>query len=117
MRLHEPRYNMLSYVYATRYQNSNQWVLETIAAALAPPGQVETRAQAQQWLKSLRYQPPTIEIPATVRLGARMFRANVAFDDHPFERRMAGRIDTVSTDAVLRLVRMVDPQARTMTLD
>jgi hypothetical protein len=117
IRLHEPRYNMLAYVYSTRYQNSNQWVLETLAAALAPGGQVETRAEAQKWLKALRYQSPTIEIPASVRLGARMFRANVAFDDHPLDRRMAGQIDTVSTDAVLRLVRMVDPEAKVLTLE
>ncbi|MGH8854769.1 MAG: DUF2145 domain-containing protein [Telluria sp.] len=117
LRLHEPRYNMLAYVYSTKYQNSNQWVLETLAAAHAPGGQVETRHEAQKWLQSLRYQPPTVEIPATVRLGARMFRANVAFDDHPFERRMAGQIDTVTTDAVVRMLRMIDPQARTVTVD
>ncbi len=117
VRLHEPKYNMLSYVYSTRYQNSNQWVLETLAAAAAPPGQVETRFEAQKWLRSIGFQPPTVEVPAAVRLGARMFRANVAFDDHPYERRMAGQIDTVSTDAVVRMVRMVDPQARTMTID
>ncbi len=116
-RLHEAQYNMLSYVYSTRYQNSNQWVLETFAAALAPAGQVETRAEAQKWLRSIGYQAPTVEIPAAVRLGARMFRANVSFDDHPHERRMAGQIDTVTTDAVVRMVRMVDPQARTVTVD
>ena len=117
IRLHEARYNMLSYVNSTQYQNSNQWVLETLAAALAPDGQVETRIEAQKWLRSIGYQPPTVEIPAATRLGARMFRANVAFDDHPFERRMAGQIDTVTTDAVVRMLRMVDPQARTVTLD
>ena len=117
LRLHEPRYNMLAYVYSTQYQNSNQWVLETLAAALAPPGQVETRAEAQSWMRSRGFQPPTIEVPAAVRLGARMFRANVAFDDHPFDRRMAGQIDTVSTDAVLRLLRMVDPGMKTQTVD
>jgi len=117
LRLHEPRYNMLAYVYSTQYQNSNQWVLETLAAALAPPGQVETRAEAQSWMRSKGFQPPTIEVPAAVRLGARMFRANVAFDDHPFDRRMAGQIDTVSTDAVLRLLRMVDPGSKTQTVE
>lgn len=117
VRLHEPKYNMLSYVYSTRYQNSNQWVLETLAAAAAPAGQVETRQEAQKWLRSIGFQPPTVEVPAAVRLGARMFRANVAFDDHPVDRRMAGQIDTVSTDAVARMVRMVDPQARTVTVD
>jgi len=117
IRLHEPRYNMLSYVYSTQYQNSNQWVLETLAAASAPAVQVETRVEAQKWLRSIGFRPPTVEIPAATRLGARMFRANVAFDDHPADRRMAGQIDTVSTDAVVRMARMVDPQARTLTLD
>ncbi len=117
VRLHEPRYNMLSYVYSTKYQNSNQWVLEILAAGLAPAGQVETRSEAQKWLRSIGFRPPTVEISAATRLGARMFRANVAFDDHPYERRMAGQIDTVTTDAVVRMLRMVDPQARTLTID
>jgi hypothetical protein len=117
LRLHEPRYNMLSYVYSTQYQNSNQWVLETLAAALAPSGQVETRAEAQGWIRAKGFHPPTVEVPAAVRLGARMFRANVAFDDHPFERRMAGQIDTVTTDAVVRLLRMVDPEMKTQTVE
>jgi hypothetical protein len=116
-RLHEPHYNMLSYVYGTRYQNSNQWVLELLAAAAAPAGQVETRAEAQSWLKRAGYDPGTVEIPATVRLGARMFRANVAFDDHPFERRMAGHIDTVNADALLRFVQRRDAQARVLTVE
>jgi hypothetical protein len=116
-RLHEPHYNMLSYVYSTRYQNSNQWVLELLAAAAAAPGQVETRAEAQAWLKRAQYAPGTVEIPATVRLGARMFRANVAFDDHPFDRRMAGHIDTVTADALLRFVQGRDPQARVLTVE
>jgi hypothetical protein len=116
-RLHEPHYNMLSYVYSTRYQNSNQWVLETLAAASAPPGAVETRAEAQAWLKGQGYRVPTVEIPAVTRLGARMFRANVAFDDHPFDRRMAGQIDTVTTDAVVKFMRGRDPQARVLVVE
>lgn len=117
LRLHQPRYNMVAYVYATQYQNSNQWVLENLAAASAPPGEIATREEAQAWLKGLRYQPQTLQIPATVRLGARMFRANVAFDDHPFDRRMAGQIDTVTTEAVRQLVRSVDPEMRTVVID
>jgi hypothetical protein len=116
-RLHEAHYNMLAYVYSTRYQNSNQWVLETLAAASAAPGAVETRAEAQGWLRAQGYRVPTVEIPAVTRLGARMFRANVAFDDHPFDRRMAGQIDTVSTDAVVNFVRGRDPRARVLVVE
>ena len=117
VRLHEPKYNMLSYVYSTRYQNSNQWVLETLAAASAPQGAVETRAEAQSWLQGQGYRVRTVQIPAVTRLGARMFRANVAFDDHPFDRRMAGQIDTVSTDAIVDFVRGQDPRARVFIVE
>ena len=114
--LHEPRYNMLSFPFSTRYQNSNQWVLETWAAAAAPQ-QVATRAQAQQWLRQAGYAPITIKIPAATRLGARMFRANVAFDDHPFDRRMAGRIDTVTVESILRFVQAGDRDAEVLVVE
>lgn len=116
-RLHEPKYNMLSYAFSTRYQNSNQWVLETYAAAAAPAGEVETRAEAQAWLKKAGFAPVTIRVPSITRLGGRMFRANVAFDDHPFDRRMAGRIDTVTTVSIVNFVRATDTQARVQYID
>ena len=74
LRMHASRYNMLAYPYKTIYQNSNQWVLESWAAAMAELP-VTDRAQAQAWLKLANYQPITLEIPAIQRLGARMFRA------------------------------------------
>lgn len=115
-RLHEARYNMLSYAFSTAYQNSNQWVLETYAAAAAGAGAVETRAEAQAWLKQAGFAPITLALPAPVRLGARMLRANVAFDDHPLARRMAGRIDTVTVEAVTRFILRRDPAARALVL-
>jgi hypothetical protein len=116
-RLHDPRYNMLAYAFSTRYQNSNQWVLETYAAASAPPGTVENRIEAQAWLKQAGFDPITIEVPAFTRLGGRMFRANVAFDDHPFDRRMAGQIDTITTNAIVRFAQRIDRPARTQIVD
>lgn len=115
-RLHEAKYNMLSYAFSTQYQNSNQWVLETYAAASAQPGQIETRGEAQAWLKQAGFRPITVEIPALARLGARMFRANVAFDDHPTDRRMSGQIDTVTVDAVMRFLKQHDKLAREITV-
>jgi hypothetical protein len=110
LRLHDARYNMLSFPFSANYQNSNQWVLETYAASVSDL-RIDGRSQAQAWLKLAGYQPITLDIPAMTRLGARMFRANVSFDDQPFERRMAGRIDTVTVDSVLRFVHQRDAQA------
>jgi len=110
LRLHEARYNMLAFPFSTRYQNSNQWLIETWAAALAAQPLAD-RTAAQAWLMQAGYRPITIEIDAMTRLGARLSRANISFDDQPFDRRMAGHIDTVTVDSVLRFVLATDTQA------
>ncbi|HEY0061414.1 MAG TPA: DUF2145 domain-containing protein [Telluria sp.] len=110
-RMHYARYNMLAYPFSTDYQNSNQWVLETYAASAAEMG-VQDRGRAQAWLKLAGYTPSTLDIPASKRLGARLFSANISFDDHPFGRRAAGRIDTVTVESLLYFVRQREPQAR-----
>jgi len=96
--LHERAYSMVAYPWATTYQQSNQWAIETIAAASDP--RASSRGRAQGWLRLREYRPATLHIDAVTRLGARISQANVAFDDHPFARRMAGQIDTVSADSV-----------------
>jgi hypothetical protein len=106
-RMHQPLYNMVAYPFSTQYQNSNQWVLEVLANALAGE-RMATRAEAQKWLKQAKYQPSTLRIPTLTRLGGRMFKANVAFDDHPFDRRMAGQIDTITVDSISQFLAQRD---------
>ncbi len=113
-RLHKRAYNMLSYAFSTQYQNSNQWVLETYAAASATDMEIRTRGLAVSWLRMTGFRPITVDIPATTRLGARMFSANIAFDDHPFGRRAQGLIDTVTVESVIRFVRKREPESREM---
>jgi hypothetical protein len=108
-RMHQPHYNMLAFPFSTQYQNSNQWALELIAVAAAQDFVIANRPQAQAWLRAAGYTPHTAEIDAMTRLGARMFRANIAFDDHPFDRRMAGQIDTVTVESVFAFVEQRDP--------
>jgi len=94
------RYNMVSFPFSTRYQNSNAWVLETIAGAVAKDADIRTREQAQAWLKMADYRPSIMQIGAFKRLGGRMFKANVAFDDHPDDQRYAGQISVVTVDSL-----------------
>ena len=96
--LHTRDYNMVSYPWSTRYQQSNQWALETLAAA-AEPG-VTTREQAQAWLRFKGYEPTTLRLGAMTRLGARVGSAHIAFDDHPNDKRFSDRIETVTVDSV-----------------
>ena len=96
--LHAKPYSIVSYVWATKYQQSNQWALETLALAMDPD--VRSREQAQAWLKYKGYEPTTLKIDPLTRLGGRMSAANVAFDDHPNDKRFSDRIETVTVDSM-----------------
>ena len=98
-RLHEPSYNMVAYPWSQQYQQSNQWATETLALAMAPT--VIDRRRAQAWLMMQGYQPTVLELHAMQRLGARITRANIAFDDHPNDKRFSDRIETTTADSVL----------------
>ena len=97
-RLDTRAYNMVAYAWATRYQQSNQWALETLAMAEEPGA--TTRQRAQAWLQLKGYEPTTLRIPALERLGAEVGRANIRFDDHPNAKRFSDRIETVTADSV-----------------
>jgi hypothetical protein len=100
---HEPRYSMVAYAWATRYQQSNQWALETLAGAMDEGA--TTRPRAQAWLQLRGYAPTTLRIDPLTRLGGRMTRANIEFDDHPNAKRFSDRIETVTVDSVFAWLR------------
>jgi hypothetical protein len=96
--LHTPAYSVVAYPWATKYQQSNQWALETLAGAMEP--RVHSRAQAQAWLQLHEYQPTVLHIGAFTRLGGELTKANVAFDDHPNGKRFSDHIETATVDSV-----------------
>lgn len=119
-RFHEERYSAVAYPFNTVYQNSNQWCLETLAGAMAPEGDVVTRAEAQGWLQQEGYQPTLLQLTPMTRLGGRMFKAHIAFDDHPGEYRWSDRIYVVSVESVFEFLRRRyphDSQRRIVALD
>jgi len=97
-RTHARAYNMLAYPWATRYQQSNQWALETLAMALDT--QIDSRESAQSWLRLNDYRPSTLRIGPLKRLGAEVSRVNIAFDDQPLGSRFANQIETATADSV-----------------
>ena len=101
LRLQNEPYSMVSYAWGQKYQQSNQWATETLAAAMNPAG-IQSRAQAQSWLQAQGYEPSSLIIRAFSRLGGRRTAANIAFDDHPNDKRYASRIETVTVDSVTR---------------
>jgi hypothetical protein len=96
--MHTRAYSMVSYVWATKYQQSNQWAIETLAASM--DSGIRTRAQAQRWLQTQGYTPSVLDIKPLERLGGQLTQANVAFDDHPAKKRFTDRIESVTVDSV-----------------
>lgn len=99
--LHQRNYSMLAYPFSTKYQNSNGWVLELLAFSMAPEFEADSREGAQSWLKKEGYLPTTLELGAGTRLGARISKANIAFDDHPDDQRWNGKIQTVTVKSTV----------------
>ena len=95
---HTPAYSVVAYPWSTKYQQSNQWALETLAGSLDPAA--STRERAQAWLQSHDYRPTVLHIDALTRLGGRITRANVAFDDHPNAKRFNDHIETVTVESM-----------------
>lgn len=107
--LHEPRYNVVAYPYRTDFQNSNGWVLEVLAAAMAAPdgaAPLQDRAQVQQWLLANGYLPSVLHISLGNRVGARVAVANATTTDHPLAERVSGNYSVVSVESVFDFLRV-----------
>ncbi len=102
-RMHEAHYSAVAYPFARKYQNSNGWLLETYARAAADT-LLSDREDAQYWLRKNQYVPSVLNLPPMTRLGGRMFKANVAFDDHPSALRWNDKITVNTGDDVMRFV-------------
>ena len=101
--LHEPRYSMVAYPFATQFQNSNQWILEVVAAAAMDPaadaaGPIDRRT-VQRWLRTNDYTPSRLHLDLHERLGARLFVKHVAVTDHPAGERIGGDYSVVTVES------------------
>ncbi|WP_431260891.1 DUF2145 domain-containing protein [Roseateles chitinivorans] len=102
------RYSASAYAFGTRYQNCNQWVAEMMGFAWAPrtdgaaPAEDDppTRRQAQQWLRTLGYDPSPVVVPSHAVMFAAQFVPLIHSDDHPIDDLYAMRLK-VSTPAAL----------------
>lgn len=104
-RYHNKRYNMLAYPFSTKYQNSNQWVLEVIAAANYPKTS-QSRHGVQKILRKTGYKPTPIRLGVLTKLGASMFHHNIKFDDHPSRENLQHRYTTVTVRSIIEYLQL-----------
>ena len=112
--LHEAVYSSIANPWSTRFQNSNGWILETLAKA-EQPDQIRTREQAQDWLKAAGYRPSRIHIGGGERAGARLFTPNIRFGDHPDSAWQAQTYEVNTGDSLFNFLPRVDPAVRILT--
>ncbi len=119
-RLHETRYSMVAYPFSTDYQNSNQWVLEVLAAALAadaqPPTVIGDRRASQAWLQAARYHPSILHLDLKQRVGARFVAANATTTDHPVGERVSGNYSVVTVESVFDFLHQRDALAQELSI-
>ncbi len=102
--LHQPDYSTLANPFRTRFQNSNQWVLEMLAAALAPEGRVTDRAGAQRVLSETGYEPARMKLKFKERVMVKAGgKVHVSLADHrdSENRGKDGGYHWVSVDSIV----------------
>jgi len=94
-------YSKIAYPRSTRFQNSNQWVIELIGAALSG---ARSREHAQQFLHDNHLQPSTVLKPSLAGFIGQWIYAmkapNTRFSDHPKSSRARGEFSFVSPTTV-----------------
>ncbi len=96
----EPQYSMIAYPYSEDTQNSNGWVIESVAMAFSSK-LLQKRENAHKFMQATGYKAKTLRIDLAERVGARLTKANITFFDHPTNRRWQGKYDVVSVESVL----------------
>jgi hypothetical protein len=69
---------------------------------------IRSREQAQNYLHQTGYRPTKLQFSLTQRLGAKLFKANIRFDDHTSGNRLAGRLPVVSVRSVIDYLKSRD---------
>lgn len=116
---HNSHYNLLSYPFNAKYQNSNGWLLEIISRAMAKKKnqEIHTHEDFISFIQSVHYQPAVLNVSMLKRLGGRMFKANIAFDDQPFDERMAGHIRTYTFDGLFDFLKQQKIVSQSMEIN
>ncbi|MBK8535412.1 MAG: DUF2145 domain-containing protein [Candidatus Competibacteraceae bacterium] len=114
--MHQAHYNTIAHPQSLDFQNSNQWLLELVVAAMAK-GVVNSRSEVQQHPLMQQYQPDVIAIDRLTRLGSGLFKANLTFTDHSLADRLKGEYHIVSVRSVIRFLHRTGMLERLLWLD
>jgi len=118
-RLHQSHYSAVAYPWRTDFQNSNQWILEVIAAAMAQVNEnrrLDSRKDSTAWLQQQGYLPSKLSISLVKRLAARFFIKNATVTDHPWRERISGHYSVVTVESIFDFLQRSGALEREMIL-
>lgn len=96
--LHCPTYSLTSYPWSLSTQNSNQWILEVLAAAMAGMSS-PTRALVQAWMRDHGFVPTTLPISLPTQWAAPLLRDSIRFEDQPESQRREGQVQVITVES------------------
>lgn len=99
LRLHQPRYSVISPYGSLASQNSTAWVLDQLSAARVGPDADRRAAKRRQQTDGFR--PDRLHIPYRKRVLGGLFAANADFGEHPVGTRLSGDYPVVTVRAIL----------------
>ncbi len=108
-----PAYSANAHAWSLRYQNCNQWLVETLALAWGPapaPG-TPPRAAAQAWLRQAGYQPQVMAVGQRPLMWLASALPWLHEDDHPAEDLAQALYRVSMPAAVEAFVRLREPAA------
>jgi len=110
-------YSANAYVFSTRYQNCNQWVMELLAAAW---GRLDAsrpaRDEAQRWLQAQGYAPAPVAIDSHALMFAAQFVPLIHVSDHPRDDLYAMQLRISLPSTIEAFVHQHVPQAERVEL-
>ena len=99
------KYNLLSYVWGTEYQNCTQYILE-VYSYIASGKTADSRKAALKWAKENGYEPGELKAAFITRNIARLHK-HLALDDHQDKKNL--KIATV--DSIFEFVKNREPES------
>lgn len=100
-------YSRLANPSSTRYQNSNQWLVEIIGAAQSS---LTERCAVQHYLRSRGLEPTVLRLNPGLQLIAKTLSVNTRLDDHPWRSRFEGRIEFLIEPSIRQYLQASDPR-------
>ena len=107
------QYNMVAHPYSTRYQNSNQWLLEFVVNANSGG---HSREQAHELLEQSGFEADRFRIGRLKRLVGGLTQANMSFTHHPMSDRIRSRYSLVTVRSVVQYLEQLGLVRRSIEL-